>query len=181
VLGFNDNIFVPARRATDQATRAKAIGRLAPWGGTALYDAIVHALDLLGRQPGRRALVVFSDGEDQSSHAPLEAVITRVEGSDATIYMIGQGRALRVTPLQQLMRQLASGSGGRAFFSDQESKLASIFQEIVEDLRHQYLLGYPAPDNARNGELHHVRVEVPGRGLTVRARTSYRLPRAKAP
>ena len=52
-------------------TRAKAIGRLAPWGGTALYDAIVHALDLLGRQSGRRALVVFSDGEDQSSHAPM--------------------------------------------------------------------------------------------------------------
>jgi Ca-activated chloride channel family protein len=177
VLGFNDNIFVPARRATDQATRARAIARLAPWGGTALYDAIVHALDLLGRQPGRRALVVFSDGEDQSSHAPLESVISRAEGSDATIYMIGQGRALRVSMLQRLMRQLAAGSGGRAFFSDDETTLETIFHDIVEDLRHQYLLGYAAPDNARSGELHRLRVEVPGRGLTVRARTSYRLPR----
>ena len=179
VLGFNDNIFTPARRSTDQAARAKAIARLAPWGGTALYDAIIHALDLLGRQSGRRALVVFSDGEDQASHAPIASVLKRAEASDATIYMIGQGRALRVSALQQLMRQLATGSGGRAFFSDQAAKLDTIFQEIVEDLRHQYLLGYSAPDNARSGELHRLRVEVPGRGVTVRARTSYRMTRNK--
>jgi VWFA-related protein len=179
VLGFNDTIFMPARRATDQATRATAIRRLGPWGGTALYDAVIYALDLLGRQSGRRALVVFSDGEDQNSHAPMASVVKRAEGSDATIYMIGQGRALRMTALQQLMRQLATGSGGRAFFSDQESKLETIFGEIIEDLRHQYLLGYAAPDNARNGNLHRIRVEVPDRGLTVRARTSYRLSRNK--
>jgi Ca-activated chloride channel family protein len=179
VLGFNDNIFTPARRSTNQAARARAIARLAPWGGTALYDAIVHALDLLGRQSGRRALVVFSDGEDQSSHAPVSAVLNRAEGSDATIYMIGQGRALRVPALQQLMKQLASGSGGRAFFSADETKLETIFQEIVEDLRHQYLLGYSAPDNARSGNLHRIRVDVPGRGYSVRARTSYRLSRGK--
>ena len=122
-------------------------------------------------------MVVFSDGEDQNSHAPMASVVKRAEGSDATIYMIGQGRALRMSALQQLMRQLASGSGGRAFFSDDESKLETIFQEIVEDLRHQYLLGYSAPDNARNGDLHKLRIEVPGRGLNVRARTSYRLQR----
>ena len=169
----------PRRRSTDQATRARAIGRLAPWGGTALYDAIVHALDLLGRQSGRRALVVFSDGEDQSSHAPMASVLKRAEASDATIYMIGQGRALRASALQQLMRQLAAGSGGRAFFSGEEAKLETIFQEIIEDLRHQYLLGYAAPDNARSGELHRIRVEVPGRGHNVRARPSYRMSRNK--
>jgi len=179
VIGFNDNIFTPARRSTDQAIRARAIGRLAPWGGTALYDAVIHSLDLLGRQPGRRALVVFSDGEDQSSHAPMASVVKRSEASDAAIYMIGQGRALQAPALQQLMRQLAAGTGGRAFFSDQEAKLDTIFREIVDDLRHQYLLGYAAPDTARNGDLHRIRVDVPGRGVDVRARQSYRLSRQK--
>lgn len=179
LLAFNDNIITPARRSTDQAARAKAIARLAPWGGTALYDAIVHALDLLGRQSGRRALVVFSDGEDQSSNTPIATVLKRAEASDATIYMIGQGRALRASALQQLMKQLAAGSGGRAFFSGEEAKLEAIFQDIIEDLRHQYLLGYAAPDNARSGELHRIRVEVPGRGQNVRARTSYRMSRNK--
>jgi Ca-activated chloride channel family protein len=175
VIGFNDTIFTPARRATDQAARVRAIGRLAPWGQTALYDAVIHALDLLGRQSGRRALVVFSDGEDQASHASMASVIKRAEASDATIYMIGQGRALQASALQQLMRQLAAGSGGRAFFSEQEARLEVIFQEIIEDLRHQYLLGYSAPDNARSGGVHRIRVEVPGHDYKVRARQSYRL------
>jgi Ca-activated chloride channel homolog len=175
VLGFNDKIFTLARRSTDQAVRARAIDRLAPWGGTALYDAIVNALGILGRQPGRRSLLVFSDGEDWSSHAAVESVVQRAEASDATIYMIGQGRALKTTALQQLMQRLATGSGGRAFFTDQDTKLEVVFEEILAELRNQYVLAYPAPDNARNGEWHAIRVEVPGRGYTVRARLGYRL------
>jgi VWFA-related protein len=177
VLGFNDKIFTLARRSTDQAVRARAIGRLAPWGGTALYDAIVHALGILGRQSGRRSLLVFSDGEDQSSHATVASVVQRAEASDATIYVIGQGRALKATALQQLMQRLAAGSGGRAFFTDQDTKLEAIFEDILADLRHQYVLAYPAPDSARNGEWHAIRVEIPGRGHTVRARLGYRLAR----
>jgi len=177
VLGFNDNVFTLARRSTDQAARARAIERLAPWGGTALYDVIVHALGILGRQSGRRSLLVFSDGEDLSSRATSAAVIQRAEASDATIYVIGQGRALKAPALQKLLRQLAAGSGGRAFFTDDDTKLESIFQEIVDDLRHQYLLGYSAPDHARNGEWHKIRVEIPGRGYQVRARLGYRLAR----
>ena len=46
----------------------KAVDRLAPWGATALYDVIVRGIDMLGAQTGRKALVVFSDGEDQGSH-----------------------------------------------------------------------------------------------------------------
>ena len=177
LLGFNENIFTLARRSTDQAVRARAIDRLAPWGGTALYDVIVHALGLLGRQSGRRSLLVFSDGEDMLSRATSASVIQRAEASDATIYVIGQGRALKAPALQKLMQQLAVGSGGRAFFTNQDTELEGIFQEIIQDLRHQYLLGYPAPDNARNGEWHKIRVDVPGRGHQVRARLGYRLAR----
>jgi VWFA-related protein len=177
VLGFNDNIFTLARRSTDQAARARAVERLAPWGGTALYDAIVHSLGILGRQSGRRSLVVFSDGEDHSSHAAVDTVIQRAEASDATIYVIGQGQALKNTALQQLMQRLASGSGGRAFFTAQDSRLETIFEDILGDLRHQYVLAYPAPATARNGEWHAIRVEIPDHGYTVRARLGYRLAR----
>jgi VWFA-related protein len=177
LLGFNDNIFTLARRSTDPAARMRAIDRLAPWGGTALYDVIVHGLGLLGRQSGRRSLLVFSDGEDHSSRATVASVVQRAEASDATIYMIGQGRALKATSLQRLMQQLAAGSGGKAFFTDQDRKLEAIFQDIVEDLRHQYLLAYPAPDTLRNGEWHRIRVEVPGHSYQVRARLGYRLAR----
>src|SRR5215470_16034646 len=71
LLGFNDSIFALTRRAVNAEDRAKAVDRLAPWGATALYDVILRGVDMLGKQPGRRAMVVFSDGEDQGSHASI--------------------------------------------------------------------------------------------------------------
>jgi VWFA-related protein len=175
VLGFNDNIFTLARRATDQSARVRAIDRMAPWGGTALYDVTIRAIDLLGRQQGRRSIVIFSDGDDQSSHAPIDAAIARTEGSDATIYAIGQGRAVRASNLQDLLRRFATVSGGRAFFTDDVVKLGVVFDEILDDLRNQYLLSYPVPSTGRDGAWHRIRVEVGGGKYHVRARQGYRL------
>lgn len=177
VLAFNENIFTPARRETNQAARARAIRRIASWGGTALYDVIIRAVEILGRQSGRRAIVLFSDGEDQSSHSPLEGAIRAVEGSDATIYAIGQGRAVRNTALQELMRRIATVSGGRAFFTEDAAKLDDFFTEILDDLRHQYLIAYPAPAARRDGAWHAIRVEVAGGKYQVRARQGYRVAR----
>lgn len=177
VLAFNENIFTPARRATDPATRVRAVDRLGAWGGTALYDAVIRAIEILGRQSGRRAVVLFSDGDDQSSHAALDAAIRTTEGSDATIYAIGLGRAVKAPTLQKLLEQIASVSGGRAFFTDDASRLDGVFGEVLEDLRHQYLLSYPAPDNRRDDGWHTIRVEVAGGRHTVRARQGYRLSR----
>jgi Ca-activated chloride channel homolog len=176
VLGFNENIFTLARRATDQATRERAVDRLAPWGGTALYDVILKSIDLLGRQSGRRAIVLFSDGDDQSSHATFEAAMARAESSDATIYPVGQGRAVRSPELQRLMRRRADVSGGRAFFTDDQPSLDATFNEILEDLRSQYLLTYTPPASRRDGNYHRIKV-VTARGDKVRARLGYRLPK----
>jgi Ca-activated chloride channel family protein len=176
VTAFNDNIFTLARRTSDLAARARAVDRLASWGGTALYDAIIHGIEVVGRQPGRRALVVFTDGEDQSSHATIDAAIRRVESTDTTVYMIGQGRATKHAGLQKLMLQLSTVSGGRAFFTDDADRLEAAFHEIVEDLSHQYLVSY-VPPPGRMGAWRRIRIEVPGGGRRVRARQGYRLVR----
>jgi Ca-activated chloride channel homolog len=175
VLAFNESIFTPARRATDPVARVHAVDRLGAWGGTALYDAIIRAIEILGRQSGRRAIVLFSDGDDQSSHAALDTALRTTEGSDATIYAIGLGRAVKAPALQKLLERIASVSGGRAFFTDEASRLDGVFGEILEDLRHQYLLSYAAPDGRRDDEWHTIRVEVAGGRHHVRARQGYRL------
>jgi VWFA-related protein len=176
LLGFNENIFTLARRSTDQDVRERAVDRMAPWGGTALYDAIFKAVDVLGRQSGRRSIVLFTDGDDQSSHASLDAAIARTEGSDATIYAIGQGRAVKSADLQKLLRRLATVSGGRSFFTDDHASLDRSFGEILEDLRSQYLLAFVPASSERDGSWHRIRVEVSGRHQ-VRARQGYRLMR----
>jgi Ca-activated chloride channel homolog len=174
VLGFNDNIFTLAKRSTDQVVRERAIGRLRAWGGTALYDAVVQGIDLLGRQQGRRAIVLFTDGKDENSHAPMETAIAQVEASDAMIYPIGQGRAVHDKDLQRLLQRVATTSGGRAFFAATPTKLDEVFTEILDDLHHQYLLSYPAPDDQRDGKWHKITVVAGGGKYRVRARQGYR-------
>jgi Ca-activated chloride channel family protein len=174
VLGFNDSVFTLARPTVDLATRLRAIDRLAPWGGTALYDVIVQAFDLLGRQTGRRSLVVFTDGEDLNSRVPIEVAERRLEASDAVLYPIGQGRAPHLQNLKAVLERLARKSGGRAFFGDSVDKLDGVFSDILEELSNQYLLGYVPRDLRRDGRWRTLRVELPGKNLHVRARQGYR-------
>jgi VWFA-related protein len=175
LIGFNDNIFTLARRSTDAAVRDRAIGRLAAWGGTALYDVIARSVELLAGQGGRQSLVLFTDGDDQSSHVAVEDVLTQVEGSDAVIYAIGEGRAVREKDLQKLLERITKTSGGRAFFTDAANSRDEAFAAILDDLHHQYTLAYPAPHDKRDGTWHRLTVTAGGGKYRVRARQGYRL------
>lgn len=175
VLAFNESVYALARRQPDPAARVRAVDRLQAWGGTALYDVVIRGLEMLGRRQGRRAMVVFTDGEDQSSLATLDSVVASVESSDATLYAIGQGRATRSEHLAALLQRLATISGGRAFLTDDPNELDAVFARIVEELSSQYLLAYTSTNPRRDGSWRQIRVEVPGRqSLRVRARQGYR-------
>jgi len=173
VLGFNDSVITVARRTTSLDERLSAVDRLSPWGATTLYDAIVKGIDTLGLQTGRKAIVVFSDGEDQGSTLTLSETEERLLASDVTLYMIGQGRGLSAEPLKKVMQRLADPTGGRALLTDSIEKLHGAFEELLAELSHQYLLGYQSTNNARDGTLRELKVEVDGGGR-VRARKNYR-------
>jgi Ca-activated chloride channel family protein len=173
-LAFNDNVFQVSRPDTSPATRAKALARLQAWGGTALYDVILKSLQMLGRQQGRRALVIFTDGEDQSSHTPIDNVIRAVEASDATVYVIGQGRGTSTETLKQIQERLARVSGGRAFHTTDMQELETAFAEIVQELSNQYLLAYAPSNNKKDNTYRRIRVELAQGGHSVRARQGYR-------
>lgn len=177
LLAFNDIVYTLTQRTKDQNERARAIDRMHAWGGTALYDVVVDALRRLERQTGRRALLVFSDGDDQSSHASFEAAVAHAEASDATIYAIGQGRAVRTQELQRVLNRFAGTSGGRAFFTENTEQLDKFFQEVLDDLSNQYLVSYSYPDAERDGQWHRVRLEVGDGKYQVRVRPGYRLTR----
>lgn len=173
LIGFNDTIFTLTRRATSPADRMKAVDRLAPWGATSLYDVVIRAVDTLGTQPGRKALVVFTDGDDQSSYATLADVERRLQSSDVTLYMIGQGSGLTREPLKAIMERLATPTGGRALFTDSIDQLSGAFSELLGELANQYLLGYPRADTERDGRWRRIKVEVDGH-REIRARQGYR-------
>ena len=173
LLGFNDNIFTVTRKTTDPAERIKAVDRLAPWGSTALYDVLLRGAEILGRQTGRKALVVFTDGEDQGSHATINDVERRLQSSDVTLYMIGQGRGVTMEPLKKIMERLSVPTGGRALFTDSVDELHASFADLLDELSNQYLIGYQSTNSKRDDAWRKIKVEVDGHH-DVRARQGYR-------
>ena len=174
LTAFNDNLFTLTRRETNAEQRLKAVDRLAPWGGTALYDVIIRGLQQLTRQPGRRVLVVFSDGDDRTSHATLESLEQAVRASDATLFMVALGRAVRSGTLKTGIERLVDLSGGRALFVDRADRLDEPFAEIIEELANQYLLGYESTNTKSDGAWREIKVELPNHRHSVRARQGYR-------
>jgi Ca-activated chloride channel family protein len=176
LTAFNDNLFTLTRRDTTPEQRLRAVDKLAPWGGTALYDVIIRGLQQLSKQPGRRVLVVFSDGDDKSSHATIAAVDRAVRASDATLFMVALGRGARTPALKSSIEHLVDVSGGRALFVERAEQLDEPFAEILDELSNQYLIGYESTNSKRDGAWREIKVELPDHRYSVRARQGYNAP-----
>jgi VWFA-related protein len=175
LLGFNDDVFTLVRRAGNSAERVKAVQALTSWGSTVLYDAILQGADLLDARAGRKALVVFTDGDDSRSYASIADVERRLQRSDLTLYMIGQGPGITNAALKEVMERLSRPTGGRAFFTERIDDLQVIFGELLEELSQQYGLGYQSTNRARDDTWRQITVDVEGQPR-VRARQGYRAP-----
>jgi Ca-activated chloride channel family protein len=150
-------------------------------GNTALRDAIVFSLKTLGRSNGRSALVLLTDGIDTVSTTSLPTMDKAVQSTAVTIYPVaypavvtGDGPDPREA-LKELNR-LAEVTGGRLFKLPNEQALAGVLDEIVADLRAQYVLGFAPEAAGPAGRLRKISVKVPGHGkVVVRHRVGYRL------
>jgi VWFA-related protein len=146
--------------------------------GTKLYDAIWLACrEKLRREAGRKALVILSDGVDAGSDMKLEDALAAAQRTDTVIHFIvisdpgyygfggpsGGGVA----------RKLAEETGGRAIFVRDEKKLDEAFDQISEELRNQYMLGYYSTNNRRDGKFRKVQVKINRSGMKVLARKGY--------
>jgi len=176
VAAFNDNMFTLTKRETNVQQRLRAVDRLSAWGGTALYDVIIRGVQQLSKQPGRRVLVVFSDGDDRTSHATIHAVEQAVRANDATLFMVALGRGVKEAQLKSGIERLVDLSGGRALFVERSDQLDQPFADILEELSNQYIIGYESNNAKRNGAWREVKLEVPGTSYSVRSRQGYRAP-----
>jgi len=171
LLGFNDSVFVLAERESDAALREAAVDALVPWGGTAFFDATVRSLELVGQKPGRRGIIIFSDGDDRHSVGRRDESLRRIEEGQVVIYTIGFGDGAS-TQFRETLKAFAEASGGRAYFPRRTEDLDAAFGSILDELSHQYILSYVSgspPDGSwRTLEIHACD------GCVVRAREGYR-------
>ncbi len=146
--------------------------------GTKLYDAIWLACrEKLRNEAGRKALVILSDGVDAGSRMELEDALEAAQRSDTVIHFImisdpgyygfggpsGSGVA----------RKLAEETGGRAIFVRDEKRLDEAFEQISEELRNQYTLGYYSANSRRDSKFRKLQVKVNRGGTKVLARKGY--------
>ena len=172
VVAISNETDVIAPLSTDRAAQARAIAALDAWSTTALHDSIISMLDRLESEPGRQAIVVFSDGTDRYSRHTAAEVMARARRSNALIYPIAFGKTR-----PPLLAELAVLTGGRSFLLKDARELQSTLATIARELRYQYLLGYaPAkPIVSGEKEWRSIRVELTGggAGLRIRARDGY--------
>ena len=169
----------------DDLSQLEADPKEASARGTALYDAIVSAARGLAGQPGRKALIVLSDGYDTSSSAPLAAAVEAAQRADALVYSIRfldrDIFAFQVPPSQggspvpregrKALEQIAKETGGAYFDLTASDTLGKIYARIEDELRNQYSLGF-TPAGKRPG-YRKIRVSVKRKGLSVQARDGY--------
>jgi Ca-activated chloride channel family protein len=171
VVAINNEAEVIAPLSADRTGQARAIAGLDAWSTTALHDAVIATLNRLEPEPGRQAIVMFSDGTDRYSHASAGAVLDRARRSNALIYPISFGKAQ-----SPLLAELAVLTGGRSFQLRNARDLQATLATVARELRYQYLLGYaPADTQTSDGRWRSIRVALANSrpGLRVRARDGY--------
>jgi VWFA-related protein len=152
-----------------------------PSGGTNLYDAVWLACkEKLARESGRKSIILLTDAEDTGSKTSLKDAIEIAQRTDAVIHVLlitvrsgfgfGGGNA-------GVGKKLAEETGGRMIEVNNEKDLQRAFDQISEELRSQYTLGYYSTNGTRDGSFRKVKVETRDRSLNVLTRKGYYAPK----
>jgi len=192
IVEFDSSVNVKQQFTSEHAALEKAIQQLQVGGSTALHNAIYIALKELKKVPAspseeaprRLALVVFSDGQDTSSLIQYEEVLDLAKRSETAIYTIGL-RDVRETgrggfnQAEYVLRQLATETGGRAFFPTSIAALSGVYAQIADELSNQYALGYSSKNLRNDGTWRRVVVQTSRPNLTSRTKQGYFAPTSR--
>jgi VWFA-related protein len=175
VWAISDGAEVIAPLDAPRDEQLLALAKLTPWSTTALHDSVIAALERLEPEPGRQALVLFTDGSDRYSRASVADVLERVRRSNALVYGIGVGKTRA-----PILAEMAAVSGGRSLQVGNPEALEPALAAVARELEHQYLLGYAPPPGRSGSDASWrsitVRLTHSPAGARVRARDGYVAP-----
>ena len=149
-----------------------------PEGATSLFDGIIQAGGYLKPYPGRRVIVIVSDGEDTTSRADFDVTLQRALADDCQIYVVQTGlfgnANVRALAAERRMEEFAAQTGGAVYVPKSAEELDDAFAQISADLAQQYILSYYPAQDKRDGKYHLIGVSVKTRpNARVRARKGF--------
>ncbi len=183
IVGFDTSPEMLSELTGNMDELEKAVRDMRPGGGTALYDAIFLACrDKLGqdqpRHKYRRAMIVLTDGEDTQSRYTRDQALEMAHKADVVIYGISTNITRIQTDGDKVLKYFAAETGGLTFFPFKVEDLAQSFENIANEMRHQYSVLYRPEPLRSDGLYHEVDIKVKNRkDYVVRARKGYYAPK----
>jgi Ca-activated chloride channel homolog len=191
VMGISSGLRVLTPMTGDMDAVLEAIRSAKAAGRTPLYASLYTALKELEKirrgqtEPRRQAVVVLSDGQDTASGFGFEELLESVRRSGVPIYTIAPRPSKTVKAQREAifgesthtqdfeLRQLAAETGARAFFPVAVHELTGVYEDIANELAHQYSLGYQSTNVDRNGTFRRIALKIAVPGVKWRTRTGY--------
>jgi Ca-activated chloride channel family protein len=173
VFSFAETVRELQEFTRDKAEAKRAVLRTKAGGVTALFDAITQVLASISGRQGKKALVVFTDGQDTASALTASAAVNRARNTGIPVFSVAAGDALKSRNLVRLLENISEATGGTSYTTGNTNKVGELFVNISGQLRHMYMLAYVPP--AEGGTAwRSVQVNVRGAPkFTVRARQGY--------
>ena len=191
IMGISDGLRVLQTLSDDKAAIATAIRSTKAGGRTPLYSSIYTVLREFEKdrrlyvEPRRQAIVVLSDGQDTASGFGFDELIKSVRRQGVPIYTIAPRPTATIQSQREIifgessheqdfeLRKLAAETGARAFFPVTLQELSGIYDDIANELAHQYSLGYQSTKASGHGEFRAIGLRVNAPGVKWRTRAGY--------
>lgn len=183
LIAFNNRAQLLLDRTRDGEAVLRKLTLVDPRNNTALYDAVYLGIEKVTRGTHqKKAILIISDGQDNSSRYNFGEVRRLLKESDVVVYAVGildggDTSSMDGMQGQAFLDELTSVTGGKAFYPQTNVEMDEIFERIALELRHQYSIGYTPKGFSPDGKYHKVKVKVkPPRGLprlTIRSREGY--------
>ena len=183
---FNEQSGIQQDFTTDRQVLEQQLKQVKAGGATALYDAILEAVDHVRQgHHDKKALLVVTDGDDNSSTHRFEEVLERARQENVAIYVVGmfdKWDVMDEKTLKKLLTEVAEATGGKAYFPRTVKECEQACIAIAQELRQQYAVGYYPSLQARDGAWHNVQVklqlakDLENLGLVLRTRAGYYAP-----
>jgi Ca-activated chloride channel homolog len=174
IYTFDERLDVRQEFTTDKDAAKRAVLRTRAQGRTALFDALSEVAQEVSKRPGKKALVVFTDGDDNASALNANSAIARAKKVGVPLYAIAEGDAVKSQNLKKLLEDLGRRTGGSAYQINKPSDIDLVFHKIGEDLQHLYMISYQPPSTPADAKWHRIDLSVKGfKDYRIRAKEGY--------
>ncbi|HEV3458783.1 MAG TPA: VWA domain-containing protein [Thermoanaerobaculia bacterium] len=172
-LTFSDRPLLRMPLTDDPRAAAQSLERLQADGSTSIHDALVQSLYYFRGTHGQRALVLLSDGDDNTSQLTFDEALEFAKRSGVAIYTIGLNIPVHSVGIRRKLNHLGEVTGGKVFFVGKAAELAGVYAEIERELRSRYLLAFQSGVPAAAGGYRQIEVKMRKSGLKARTARGY--------